>query len=68
MIGKVGKLVVLAGAAEAARRYLRNNPEMVNQLAAQAGHFVDQRTNGRYHGHIDEVVRRVRSATTRPAR
>lgn len=66
MIGKIGKLVALAGAAEAVRRYLRNNPDQVNQIATQAGHFVDQRTNGKYHDQIGEAVRKVRDATAPP--
>ncbi|MGH3995135.1 MAG: antitoxin [Pseudonocardiaceae bacterium] len=57
------KLTVLAGAAEAARRYARNNPDKVNRWADKAGQFVDKRTKGKYHKKIDNAVRKVHSST-----
>ena len=33
MLGKLGKLVVLAGAVEAARRYAKTNPDAVGKIA-----------------------------------
>ena len=57
------RLTVLAGAAEAARRYVRNNPDKVNNMADKAAHFVDKRTKGKYHKHVDRAVRKVRSTT-----
>jgi hypothetical protein len=62
------KLTVVAGAAEAARRYVKNNPEKVNRMAEKAARFVDRRTKGRYHGQIDGAMRKVRSATNPPHR
>lgn len=53
------KLTVLAGAAEAARRYARKNPEKVSKLAENAGRFVDRQTKGKYHNRIEKAVRKV---------
>lgn len=60
------KLTVLAGAAEAARRYAKKNPDKIARAADQAGRFIDRRTKGRYHGKIDQAVRKVHAATGRP--
>jgi hypothetical protein len=57
------KVVVLAGAAEAARRYARKNPEKVNRMAESAGRFVDKQTKGKYRDRINNVVRKVRTET-----
>jgi hypothetical protein len=57
------KVVVLAGAAEAARRYARKNPEKVNRMAENAGRFVDKQTKGKYRDRINNVVRKVRTQT-----
>jgi MT0933-like antitoxin protein len=57
------RLTGVAGAAEAARRYVKKNPEKVNRMAEKAATFIDKRTKGRYHGQINEAVRKVRSAT-----
>ena len=65
MIRKLGKLAALAGATEAARRYVKNNPDKINKFAGQAGRFVNQRTRGKYHSQIDGALRRVQDATRR---
>ncbi|MCA1709519.1 MAG: antitoxin [Actinobacteria bacterium] len=65
MIKKLGKLAVLAGAGAVARKYLRENPDKVNKMAEQAGHFVDQRTNGKYRSQIGGAVRKVKDTTRR---
>jgi hypothetical protein len=57
------KLTVLAGAAEAARRYARKNPHKINMWAEQMGRFVDRRTNGKYHRKINGAVRKVHAST-----
>jgi hypothetical protein len=59
----IRRLTMLAGAAEAARRYVRKNPDKVTKLAENAGRFVDKQTKGKYHERIDGAVRKVRSAT-----
>lgn len=65
MFGRLGKVAVLAGAVEAARRYARQNPDKVNKAAGQAGRFVDERTKGKYSSQIDGAVRKVQDATRR---
>lgn len=54
------KLTVLAGAAEAARRYARRHPDKVNNMVEKVGRFVDKRTNGRFRGKIKGVTRKAR--------
>lgn len=58
------KLTALAGTAAAARSYLRKNPDKVNRAATKAGAFIDKRTKGRYHGQIDNALRKVQASTT----
>jgi hypothetical protein len=53
------KLTMLAGAAEAARRYAKNNPEKVGRFAENAGRFMDRKTHGKYHRQIENAVRKV---------
>jgi hypothetical protein len=60
------KVAVLAGAAEAARRYAKKNPEKVSRMAENAGRFVDERTKGKYHSKIQNAVRKVQTQTTPP--
>lgn len=60
------RLTMVAGAAEAARRYARKNPDKINKFADQAGRFVDQRTKGKYSDKITNAVRKVHKATGRP--
>ncbi|MEV4318991.1 antitoxin [Actinocrispum sp. NPDC049592] len=60
------KVAVLAGAAEAARRYARKNPEKVGRMAENAGRFVDKQTKGKYHAQIQNVVRKVNPQTPPP--
>ncbi|MGH3901149.1 MAG: antitoxin [Pseudonocardiaceae bacterium] len=65
MLRRLGKLAALAGIAQAACRYAKNNPDKVNRIADQAGRFVDERTKGKYHSQIDGAVRKVQDATNR---
>jgi antitoxin protein of toxin-antitoxin system len=60
---KLRKLAALAGAAAAARAYVRKNPDKVKQMASKAGGFIDKRTKGKYHGQIDNAVGKVHKAT-----
>jgi MT0933-like antitoxin protein len=65
MLGMLGRLITLAGAIEAARRFVKNNPETVGKIAGQAGRFVDEFTKGRFSNQIDGAVRKVQNATGR---
>lgn len=59
MLGKLGKLIVLAGVVEGARRYVKANPDAVGKIASQAAGLADQATKGKYRDQIDGVVRKV---------
>lgn len=59
------KLTVFAGAAEAARRYVRRNPDKINRMAGNAGNFVNRQTKGRYHKQINTAIRKVNQGTNR---
>lgn len=59
------KFAALAGAAAAARAYVKKNPDKVNQMAAKAGQVIDKRTKGKYHGQIDNAVNKVHSVTNK---
>lgn len=61
------KLAALAGAAEAARRFARKNPDKAGKLVDQAARFVDNQTKGRYRGQIDGVVRKAKGAAGIPS-
>jgi hypothetical protein len=58
----IRKLVVLAGAAEAARRYAKKNPEQTAKFVDQAAQFVDKQTKGRYSGQITDAAQKAKSA------
>lgn len=60
------KLTMLAGAAEAARRYARKHPDQVNRFAERAGDVIDRRTKGRYHKKIKSAVRKVHESNANP--
>ncbi len=53
------RITALTGAAEAARRYAKKNPEKVRKYSEKAGAFVDKRTKGKYHDKIDNAVRKI---------
>lgn len=53
------RFTAVAGAVEAARRYVKNNPDKVREHTRKAGAFVDKKTKGKYHDKIDNVVRKV---------
>lgn len=63
MLGRLGRLVALVGIAQAAFRFAKNNPDKVSKIVDQVGHFVDERTKGRFHSQIDGAVRKVQDAT-----
>ena len=59
----LGRLIALAGVVEAARRFAKQNPEVVGKLVDQAGRLVDQVTKGRFSDQIDGAVRKVQDTT-----
>jgi hypothetical protein len=56
------KLAVLATAAKAAQRYVRENPEKADQYLGKAAAFADKQTKGKYSRQIDGVTSKARSA------
>jgi hypothetical protein len=66
-MGLFRKIVVLAGAAEVARRYARSNPEKAGRFVDQAAGFVDKQTKGKYSGQIDGAVQKAKGAAGIPA-
>jgi hypothetical protein len=65
MLRILGRLIALAGIVEAARRFAKDNPEVVGKIVDQAGRLVDQVTKGRFSNQIDGVVRKVQDTTGR---
>jgi hypothetical protein len=60
MAGLFKKLGALAGAAEAARRYAKKNPQQAGKFVDQAAQFVDKQTKGRYSGQIQGVAQKAK--------
>ncbi|MFR9805784.1 antitoxin [Pseudonocardia sp. RS010] len=60
MAGLIRKLGALAGAAEAARRYARKNPDQAGRFVDQAAQFVDKQTKGKYSGQIQGVAQKAK--------
>jgi len=56
----IKKLAVIAGAAEAARRYAKKNPAKTSKYLDQAAQFVDKQTKGKYSGQIDGVTQKAK--------
>jgi len=59
MLGKLVKLLVLAGVVEGARRFAKANPEAAGKIAAGALGLVDQVTKGKLRGQIDAVMGKI---------
>jgi hypothetical protein len=60
------KLTALAGAAEAARRYAKKNPDKAGKILDQAAQFVDKQTKGKYSGQISSAARKVKDVAGVP--
>jgi hypothetical protein len=56
------RLTALAGAAEAARRYARKNPDKAGKYLDQAAAFVDKQTKGKYAHHIKGAADKAKGA------
>ena len=63
---KLKNLAALAAAVEAARRYARSNPDKAAQYLDQAAAFLDKQTKGKYSGHVNNVVGKVKGAAGLP--
>ncbi|MFP5069230.1 antitoxin [Pseudonocardia nantongensis] len=60
------RLTVLAGAAEAARRYARSNPDKAGSALDKAAQFVDKQTKGKYTNQISGATRKAKDAAGIP--
>lgn len=56
------RLTALAGAAEAARRYARKNPDKAGRFVDKAAAFVDKQTKGKYSGQIRGAADKAKNA------
>ena len=63
---KIKNLAALAAAVEAARRYARSNPDKAAKYLDQAAAFLDKQTKGKYSGHVNGVVGKVKGAAGLP--
>ncbi len=61
------KLTMLAGAAEAARRYARNHPDQAGRYLDQAAQFVDKQTKGKYTDQIAGATRKAKGVAGLPS-
>ena len=59
MLGKLKKLIVLAGIVEGARRFAKANPEAAAAIAVQVAGLVDKLTKGKFHDQIEGVVSKL---------
>jgi hypothetical protein len=59
MLGRLKKLIVLAGIIEGARRFAKANPEAAAAIAVQIAGFVDKLTKGKFHNQIEGVVSKL---------
>ena len=59
MLGKLKKLIVLAGIVEGARRFAKANPEVAAAIAVQVAGLVDNLTKGKFHDQIEGVVSKL---------
>ena len=61
------KLTMLAGAAEAARRYARTHPDQAGKYLDQAAQFVDKQTKGKYTNQISGATRKAKDVAGIPS-
>jgi len=60
------KLTMLAGAAEAARRYAKSHPDQAGRYLDQAAQFVDRQTKGKYTNQISGAARKAKGVAGLP--
>jgi hypothetical protein len=63
---KIKNLAALVAAVEGARRYARSNPDKAAKYIDQAAAFLDKQTKGKYHGQVEGVVGKVKTAAGLP--
>lgn len=64
-MSKLGKITVLATAAEAARQWAKNNPNKAHGYIEKAGAVVNQRTKGKYSKQITGATAKAKEAVAK---
>ncbi len=64
---KLGKITLLATAAEAARQWAKNNPDKANDYIDKASAAVDKRTKGKYSKQLTGATQKAKEAVTKGA-
>ena len=66
-MAKLGKITVLATAAEAARQWAKNNPDKAQAYIDKAGAVVDRQTKGKYSKKITKASTKAKEAVAKGA-
>ena len=61
-MARLGRITVLATAAEAARQWAKNNPDKAGAYIDKAGAAVDQVTKGKYSRQITSATGKAKGA------
>jgi len=61
------KLTMLAGAAEAARRYAKSHPDQAGKYLDPAAQFADKQTKGKYTNQISGATRKAKDVAGIPS-
>lgn len=64
-MAKLGKITVLATAAEAARQWAKNNPDKAQAYIDKAGAVVDRQTKGKYSTKITKASTKAKEAVAK---
>ena len=64
-MAKLGKITVLATAAEAARQWAKNNPDKAQAYIDKAGSVVDKQTKGKYSQKITKASTKAKEAVAK---
>lgn len=66
-MARLGKITVLATAAEAARQWAKNNPDKAQAYIDKAGAVVDKQTKGKYSTKITKASAKAKEAVAKGA-
>lgn len=66
-MSKLGKITLLATAAEAARQWARNNPDKASGYIDKAGQTVNRKTGGKYTKQVTGATAKAKDAVAKGA-
>ena len=66
-MARLGRITVLATAAEAARQWAKNNPDKAQAYIDKAGSVVDKQTKGKYSKKITKASTKAKEAVAKGA-